>query len=248
MPTPHVSKGTRVYLTSSKMFGEVMMTSVLGTDGVVVKCDNGSIQMVCGEDILDNVVEKSTENDGRGKSKAMPTDVRVIGPQVLESFGVDETTRAALFQKFMVLEENVRLEKATYWEANKDDPAKMAAFLPELMTLIGGDTQFIQTKSAKLLRHLDEDTRNAMLTNMMSSTTEDERKTMIMEYTSIQNDKRKVVEFLQSMYELLLDDETYLKMELKNALAKRRIYDEESVPMIDNLLANSSESQLADIV
>ena len=114
------------------------------------------------------------------------------------------------------------------------------------MTLLGEDTLFIQKKSAKLLNHLDEDTRSTMLTNMMTSTTEEERKTMIMEYTSIQNDKKKVLAFLQNLYELLLDDKTYIRMEFKKSLVKKRIF--ESSPMIETFLANASESQLEDVV
>lgn len=248
MPSPHVSKGARVYISSKKMFGEVVRTRMLGTDAVVVQCDNGSLQAACGEDILDEIVDKSTLKNGRGKNKTLPTDVKVIGPQVLETFGVDERTRATLFQKFMVLEESVQLEKATYWEKNKDDAVAMSKFLPELMSLIGGDTLFIQRKSARLLKHLDEETRSKMLQNMMTKTTEEERKTLIMHYTLVQNDKRKVKAFLQDMYELLLDDKTYIMMEFKEALVAKRIFPKTSAPMIQVYLDNSSESQLSSVV
>ena len=248
MPTPHVSKGTRVYLTSAKMFGEVVKTSMLGTDAVVVECDNGSLKVACGEKLLDEVVDLSSSKDGRGFVKALPVDIKMVGPKVLESFGVNEQTRAALFQKFLVLEESVQLEKATYWKDNKDDPVAMSNFLPELMTLLGEDTLFIQKKSAKLLNHLDEDTKSIMLTNMMTSTTEEERKTMIMEYTSIQNDKKKVLEFLQDLYELLLDNKTYIRMEFKKSLAQKRIFEIKSSPMIETFLVNASGSQLEDVV
>ena len=81
------------------MFGEVVKTSMLGTDAVVVECDNGSLKVVCGEKLLDEVVEISSSKDGRGLQKALPVDIKMIGPKVLESFGVNEQTRAALFQK-----------------------------------------------------------------------------------------------------------------------------------------------------
>lgn len=245
MPTPHVSKGSRVYISSKKMFGEVVRTTMLGTDSVVVQCDDGSLQAACGEDVLDEVVDKATSKNGRGNNKTLPTDVKVIGPQVLESFGVDEQTRAALFQKFMVLEESVRLEKASYWEANKDDTTAMSTFIPELLSLIGEDTRFIQTKSARLLRHLDQETRDTMLQNMMTRTTEEEeRKIMIIHYTSVQNDKKKVQAFLQDMYELLLDDKTYLKMEFEKAFAQSRNRDIRGVSdeKLADFLDNSSES------
>lgn len=248
MPASHVSKGSRVFLTSRNLFGEVVKTTSLGTTAVVVQCDDGILRMVCGDDVVEDVVDKDTKKNGRGTLKAVPTDVRTIGPQVLASIGVDETTTAALFQKFMVLEESVRLEKAAYWEANKDDSAAMSTFLPELLTLLGEDTQFIQRKSARLLRHLDQEVRTAMLTSMMTKTSAEERKDMIMQYTAIQNDRRKVEEFLQGMYQLLLDNNTYIKMEFKRALANRRIYDKESVPMIAGFLADSSEEDIEELV
>lgn len=248
MPALHVSKGSRVFLASAKMYGEVTKVGALGTSAVVVQCDDGNMKVVCGENVFDDVVDKSTSKNGRGTVLTIPTDVKVIGPQVLEAFGVDEATRATLFQKFMVLEETVRNEKASYWEQNKDDPSKMAAFLPELLALLNDDTAFIQAKSAKLLRHLDDETRHTMLTNMMSSTAPEERKAMIMEYTVIQNDRVKVTEFLQNMYELLLDNKTYIKMEFKKALAKKGIYEEESVPLTERFLNSCPEKQLSDIV
>lgn len=248
MPSLHVSKGSRVYLASAKLYGEVTKVGALGTTAVVVQCDDGSMKVVCGDLVFDDVVNKSTSKNGRGTSLTLPTDVKVIGPQVLEAFGVDEATRATLFQKFMVLEETVRNEKASYWEQNKDDQSKMSAFLSELLALLNDDTAFIQAKSAKLLRHLDATTRNIMLTNMMSSTTPEERKTMIMEYTTIQNDRVKVTEFLQNMNELLLDNQTYIKMEFKKALAKKGIYEDESLPMIESFLEVCPDSRLSEIV
>ena len=244
----HVSKGSRVFLTSHKLFGEVVKTSSLGTSAVVVQCDDGIIRMVCGDDVVEDVVDKDTQKNGRGTLTAVPTDVRTVGPQVLASIGVDETTTAALFQKFMVLEESVRLEKAAYWEANKDDPEAMSTFLSELLTLLGEDTRFIQVKSARLLRHLDEEVRTAMMTSMMAKTSQEERKDLIMQYTAIQNDKRKVEEFLQGMYELLLDNQTYIKMEFKRALSNSRVYDKDPEPMIEAFLANSSGEELEKLV
>lgn len=245
----HVSKGARVFVTTYKMFGDVTKVGTLGTEAVVVECDDGSFHVICGENVKDEIVDKSTSKNGRGTDVQLPTDVRVIGHQVLESFGVDdEDTRAALFQKFMVLDEAVRLEKATYWEANKDDQAKMATFLSELLTLLKEDTAFIQAKSAKLLKHLSQDTRTIMLTNMMASTTEEERRAMIMEYTSIQNDRRKVGEFLQGMYELLLDNKSYIMSEFRTALVRKKILEQESTPMIAAFLAKLSEAQQEEIV
>lgn len=237
-----VSKGSRVFVKSEKMFGEVTKLGALGTDAVVVECDDGSLHVMCGEHVKSDIVDKDTSKDGNGLEVSLPTDVRVIGPAILESFGVDEQTRAALFQKFLLLDESVRLEKAAYWETNQNDESKMKSFLEELIDVLREDETFIKIKSAKLLRHLGEDTRNTMLTNMMSLTTVEERKAMIMQYTSIQNDRRKVSEFLQGMYELLLDNKSYIMNEFT------RVLGEESTSQITEFIANSTSAQHDDIV
>ncbi|CAM9106633.1 unnamed protein product [Sphacelaria rigidula] len=248
MPAAHVTKGSRVYLPSMKMFGEVIKTSALGTVAIVVQCDDGVLRVVCGDAVENDVVDIATSKNGEGSTVTIPTDVKTIGPQVLESIGVDEETRAALFQKFMVLDEAVRLEKAAYWEANKDNPQAMATFLPELVSLLGEDTQFIQAKSAKLLRHVDPDVRDVMLTNMMTTTSPEERKAMILQYTAIQNDKRKVMTFLQGMYERLLDDKTYIEVEFKLALSRKRVNLEQSASVVTAFVAKLSEAEMAAIV
>lgn len=248
MPTPHVSVGARVFLTSANTFGEVVKTSILGSEAVVVKCDDGSLKAVCGEEVLDEVVEKASSMDGRGSKKKLPTDVRVIGPPVLQSFGVEEQATAALFQKFLVLDDSVRQERATYWEENKDDSEAMKDFLPELISLLGDDTIFIQQKSFRLLKHLDEETKAILMENMMTSTTQEQRQLMITEFSSAQNDKKKALEFVQNIFEMLLDNKTYIRMEFKKSLATKGILDESSSQLITTFLANSSDAEVEDVV
>lgn len=248
MPTPHVSKGERVFLTSANTFGEVRRTSVLGSDAVVVECDDGSLKAVCGEKVLDEVVEKASSLDGRGGEKTLPTDVRVIGPAVLQAFGVEEQTTGALFQKFLVLDETVRQEKATYWEENKDDSEAMKDFLPELISLLGDDTSFIQQKSARLLKHLDDETKEILMQNMMTSTTKEQRQLMITEFSSAQNDRKKALEFVQNIFEMLLDNKTYIRMEFKKSLATKGILDESSSQLIETFLSNVPEAELQGVV
>lgn len=248
MPSPHVTTGTRIYVPSIKTYGDVVRTSILGTEAIVIQCDDGSMKAFCGEAMVSDVVNKSTGKNGKGEDVVVPTDVKVIGPAVLESIGLDETTRTALFQKFMVLDTDLRLEKATYWEANKDDEAAMSKFLPELMTVLGEDTLYIQTQANKLLAHLGADVRAGMLTKFMESTTEEERKVLIIEYTSKRSDKIKTEEFLQNMYELLLNNTEYITMEFKEALALNKIYEPESTELVATYLENTSESTLESVV
>jgi len=244
----HVAKGARTYLPGRKSYGDVVKTTMLGTDAVIVQCDDGSMQAFCGDEILDSVVDKTTKKNGRGNNIDIPTDVKVVGPAVLEAIGLDETTRAALFQKFMVLEPEVRLEKASYWETHQADNAKMAVFLPELMTLLGEDTLYIKTQSARLLKHLDQATRDVMLTKFMTETTEDQRKAFILQFTLVRNDKFKTEEFLQGMYELLLDDVTYITMEFTKALGKRNITGAAATKLIDEFLLNTTDAIKTKII
>lgn len=81
-----------------------------------------------------------------------------------------------------------------------------------------------------------------MLTNFMSSTTAEERKAMIIQYTLVRNDSFKTEEFLQNIYELLLDDGTYIRMEFKRALGKRNIFDPEASTLIDSYLSKATDT------
>lgn len=240
--------GSRVYLSSLKMFGDVVKTRSLGTTAVVVQCDDGVLRVVCGKSVHQDVVDKSTSKNGNGDTVQLPADVRLIGPQILANFGVDEQKTPALFQKFMVLNDDVRLNKANYWEANKDDEDKMSDFLNDLLSILGEDTRFVQQKSANLLRKVDQDVRDTMLTTLMTSTTSTEREAMIMQYTLVQNDKVKAGEFLEQMFEVLLDNQDYIKAEFKRALSRKRIYGKESTAMIAGLLANTTEEEQTEIV
>lgn len=240
--------GSRVFLTPLKMFGEVTRTSTLGTDAVVTQCDDGSLRVVYGGKVDSDVVEKDTSKNKAGEVITIPTDVRIVGDEVLEKFGVDQQTRAALFQKFLLLEESVRLEKASYWELHKNDNDKMATFIPELLVLLEEDTNFIQNKSAKILKRFDTETREKMLTKLMTVTTKEDRTALILQFTSVQNDRYKKQDFVQNMLELLLDNKTYIRYEFKATLEKLNIFEEESTTMIETFLTSSTDSQIEQVV
>ena len=241
----HVTEGSRTYLPTTKTYGEVIRTSILGTSAVVVQLDDGSMQAFCGGD-ANEVVDKTTALNGNGETVELPTDVKEVGPAVLEAMGLDEATRAALFQKFMVLDEETRLEKASYWEENQNDAELMSVFLSDLMTLLDEDTLYIQTQSQKLLQHLDESVRETMLTKFMTETTEEDRKAYIIEYTSVRTDGRKTQDFVQNMYQLLLDDSTYINMEFTNALALKGLFGTDASTLVDNYLENATESEITE--
>ena len=54
-----------------------------------------------------------------------------------------------------------------------------------------------------------------MFQKLFSFTDAEFRKQLIVRFTLVQNDKRKTEIFIQDLYELLLDDETYIKIEFE---------------------------------
>lgn len=246
--TSHVSEGTRVYLPSIDMFGDVTATNALGGKAARVMCDDGVLRLFCGEDTVTEVVNSVSKLDGKGTSRDVAPDVKDVGPAVLSSFGVDEETQASLFQKFLTLEKNVRQEKLAFWEANKEDSTAMSTFIPELLELLRDDEVFIKEKSKTILRHVDESIRDKMLTNMLTNVSEEDRKSLILHFTGIQNDKIKRDEFLQNMYELLLDDVDYIKMEFQNALQKYKVDQQEAETLISNYIAGTTAEEQEQVV
>lgn len=244
---PHVSEGARTYLPGTDKYGNVVRTTVLGTPAIVVECDDGSMKAFCGDGVNEEVYDKETGKNGKGATLELPTDVAVIGPDVLASVGLDAQNQMALFQKFMVLEPTLRREKAKYWEEHKDDAEKMAEFLPELMELLGADTLYIETQAGKVLGHLDNDTRAKMMTDFMNVTTEDDRMAMIIRYTAVSKDKIQKEEFLQDMYKLVLDNGTYITMEFQKSLC-RHVSEETISSLTESFLSKNDDSLINDIV
>ena len=215
MPT-HVSIGDRTFLKNHDEFADVQRESFLGFQkSVVVLCDDGTVAAYCGDDASEQVVDIVTGKDGKGVVVEVPTDVKILGPAILTEVGIEPLEQKALFQKFMVMSKEDRRAKMAAWISAKDDPANKATFLSELLSLLDDDSPFIQKQSEKLLNHLDQTQRDTMLIQLNSITTHDQRRDLILEYTEIRNDKYKTEQFVQKLYLMLLDNDTYLRMEFK---------------------------------
>ena len=220
MPT-HVSTGDRTFLKNHDEFADVQRESFLGLKkSVVVLCDDGTVAAYCGDEASEQVVDIVTGKDGKGADVEVPTDVKVVGPAILTEVGIEPLEQRALFQKFMVMSKTERREKMAAWKAAKDDPATKATFLTQLLGLLEDDSPFILKQSEKLLSHVDPTQRGAMLIQLNSITTNDQRRDLIIEYTEIRNDKSKTEEFVQKLYLILLDNDSYLRMEFKRFASK----------------------------
>jgi len=209
-------KGERVFLDdSSKNFASVTKTSFLGlSKSTVVLNDEGRLHALTGDSFDHNVVHVSSGKSNDSTEHEIPsTDVKLIGPQILSEEGIDQVSQIALFQKFMALPVEQRLEKASSWAAASDDIDNRTVYLQELLKLLEDDSSFIKKQASIFLSHLDDNLKTLMLQKMFSLTDSETRKQLIVRFTIVQNDKRKTEIFIQDLFKLLLDDETYIKME-----------------------------------
>lgn len=214
----HVHAGDRAYLPEADTFADVTRDHILGLKkGCVVRSDDGKLRAFCGETST-TVVEKKSGKDGTGTTIALPTDVKVIGPGVLSRFGVSEIEQVTLFSKFIVLDSAMRNEKAAFWEAHQYDDEALGTFIPELLTILQSDDLYIATHAEKVFAHVHPDARQIMQANMMSNTDIDTRKGLIVRFTLIQNDRVQVEEFTQALFDLLLDNVTYTRIEMTRCL------------------------------
>ena len=212
----HVSKGDRTFIKDDDSFSDVTRTRIFGKEssGVVVLMDDGSYKAYLGTS-LNQVVNTETKKDADGTDVELPMDVKKNGPAILSGIGLDDENQKALFQKFMVLPKDLRRAKMEEWKESEGDSVKESNFLSEILGLLDDDTLFIQTQASKLLSHFDDTTREQMLTKLNSITTSEQRKQLILKYTSVKYNKKNVERFMQELYKLLLEDDEYLVMQMK---------------------------------
>ena len=245
----HVSKGIRTYNKNDDSFGDVTRTRMFGKESsaVVVKMDDGSFKAFIGKDAIKNVINTDTSKDIDGVDVEVPTDVKMVGPALLSELGVDAANQSALFQKFMVMSKENRRSKIKEWKESKDDPVKNSKFMTEILELLDDDTQFIQTHAAKLLKQFDSEKKAEMMIKLNSITTHEQRKQLIIDYTSIKTDKIKTEVFMQELYELLLDDNEYLYMQMKK-FGIRYYKEDELVKRIEKFFEVRSEKYVSLII
>lgn len=212
----HVSKGDRTFTKDKDSYGVVTRSTMFGvsTNSSVIQLDDGTFRAYIGDTLKEQIVNTTTNKDGNGTEIVLPTDVKSVGPSILASMGIPARNQVALFQKFMVLDKATRRQKMKEWsecisEENCD------AFLADFLSILEDDTLYIQTYSAILLDHLDADLRAQMLSDFFAATTADQRVDLINEFAGIKKSKKKTETFLQKIYSMLLDDDTYWAMQMK---------------------------------
>jgi len=244
----HVQKGDRVYLLDTLCFGNVNRTKILGvSSGVSITVDNGELHVFTGDRLKGNIVNVETGKDGYDVDIDIPSDVRLIGQEVLTGLGIDPISQLSLFQKFMALSNEERLESSSQWDLISSDPENRDVYIQNIMDTLEDDTVFIQKQSAKLLSHLSDEMKGYMLTRMFQITTVEDRKNFIVQFYSIQNDKKKTELFVQALYEILLDNSDYLRVEFER-FGKKFHTPEQLSNKIDSFLSGTTESEKEDII
>jgi len=139
----HLNIGDRAFQEKNKIFSTVTRTKILGLDNsLVIFKDNGTMEAVCGSSSVNSIVNKNTTKDGGDIVHSLPVDVKHVGPAVLTSEGIDPIAQVALFQKFMVLPEETRVQTGQDWVesiSNSD-----TSFVPTLVSNLNSDNTIVK--------------------------------------------------------------------------------------------------------
>lgn len=245
----HVHTGDRAYLPGSSTFGDVTRDSVLGLKkGCIVKGDDGKLRALCG-DMVTSVVNKVSGQDGNGTHVPLPTDLKVVGPQVLAKFGVGETEQSVLFSKFNALDPAVRQQKSALFEQHKDDDNKLGDFVTEIMDILKTDDLYIETHTEHVLSGVPDDIRATMMVNLSTATDSDARKNLMVQYHTVQNDRIQVEDFRQHLLSTLLDSTTYARLEITRCLLRERGADAAAVEQrVHNFIDTASAATIEKFV
>lgn len=237
----HVSIGERVYVKGTDMFGDVARTTVLGVEAVSLVDDEGNTKAFFGNNSKAGIVNKTSGLDGSGSTVEVPLDVKEVGIAVLTATNVSPDEQRLMFVKFMgMFDQATRRAYMTDWEAKKDDPDQRAAFLQGLMDDLADDEAFITTQGNHALANVEPEVRQKMFGSLVTLLTKEERESLILEYVSVRNNPVEKEEFLQSMYELLMDDDDYIEMEGKKAFTGLRILADEQTAIFTKFMTNVS--------
>ena len=237
----HVALGERVYVKGTDMFGDVTRTTVLGVAAVSLVDDEGTTKAFFPATAKTGIVGKDSGVDGTGETVAVPVDVRQEGISVLGAMGVPEDQQRLKFVKFMgMFDQATRRAYMDDWVLKKDDPTQRDAFLQGLISDLEDDQTFITRQGNLALSGVEPEVRQAMFGRMITQLTKEERESLILEWMGAKNDVHKKEEFLQGMYELLMDDDDYIAMEGRKAFTGLRILQDEQTEIFTKFMTNVS--------
>jgi len=209
----HLNIGDRAFQENNKIFSTVTRTKILGLDNsLVIFKDNGTMEAVCGSSSVNSIVNKNTTKDGGDIVHSLPVDVKDVGPAVLTSEGIDPIAQVALFQKFMVLPEETRVQTGQDWVesiSNSD-----TSFVPTLVSNLNSDNTIVKDSvTVDIMEILDQTTRDELFTKLISKTDE-ETYNIIVQLTETKNLRKEREIIMQDVVYNLLDNDTYLYFEM----------------------------------
>ena len=209
----HLNIGDRAFQENNKIFSTVTRTKILGLDNsLVIFKDNGTMEAVCGSSSVNSIVNKNTTKDGGDIVHSLPVDVKDVGPAVLTSEGIDPIAQVALFQKFMVLPEETRVQTGQDWVesiSNSD-----TSFVPTLISNLNSDNTIVKDSvTVDIMEILDQTTRDELFTKLISKTDE-ETYNIIVQFTETKNLRKEREIIMQDVVYNLLDNDTYLYFEM----------------------------------
>lgn len=241
----HVSLGDRVYVKGTDMYGDVIRTTVLGVTAVSLVDDEGTTKAFFGSNLDTGVVAKASGLDGTGATVDLPVDVRGEGVAVLTALNIPPDEQRFRFAKFMgMFDQATRRAYMEDWVAKKDDPDQKAAFLQGLLADLDDDDMFITTQGNMALAAVEPEVRQYMFQRLLTDITNEQRQGLILEWMAVKHYPDRKEEFLQGMYELLMDDDDYIAMEGRRAFTKLRILaDEQTAIFTEFMTAVSAEDR-----
>ncbi|CAM9103241.1 unnamed protein product [Ectocarpus sp. 12 AP-2014] len=192
------------------------------------------------------IVKKDTGVDGTGETVDVPVDVKEEGVEALAAMDVTPEDQRLKFAKFMgMFDQETRRAYMDEWAAKKDDSAQREAFLQGLMDALDDDEAFITIQGDQALANVDPDVRKYMFERLMTTLTKPERESLILEYMDVKNSPDQKEQFLQGMYELLMDDDDYIAMEERKAFTKLRILADEQTEIFAQFMTTVSAEDRA---
>ena len=245
----HVTLGERVYVKGTDMFGDVERTTVLGVNAVSLVDDEGTTKAFFGTNLSTGIVGKTAGVDGTGAAVTVPVDVKEEGIEVLTAMNISPEEQRLKFVKFMgMFDQATRRTYMEDWMAKKDDPVQRTAFVQGLMHDLDDDTEFIMVVGNQALAAVEPDVRQYMFQRMLTTLTKEERESLILEWMQVKNYPVKKEDFLQGMYELLMDDDDYIAMEGRKAFTKLRILADEQTEIFTKFMTNVSAEDRASYI
>ena len=245
----HFTRGDRVYMVDEDSYGDVSRTTFLGKPGSVMLNDDGTLGGFTENESRLNVVNKSTGKNGIDVSFELPMDVKVEGVSILSAMNITPENQKLMFIKFMgMFSKEERRAYVAEWKEKEGDPVQRTLFLNNLVGALDDDEVFISSEGKKALIDIEPEIQQKMFTKFLSTVDKATRESYILEWVVSKNDKTKRDEFLQKMYEILMDDDDYIQMEGRKALTSISIPYRDQVQIFSKFLRVTSAQQRREYV